>query len=118
MGEVYNPNGVFAEKEKTVRYYLDEVGGITPNGDQSQIYVVKANGSVISKGQDTFFGMTTWDSGKHRWVTGFESVRLDPGDTIVVPKKVDVYPWMKRTKDITQILYQIAVGAGVIVAAY
>ncbi len=118
MGEVYNPTAVFAEKSKTVRHYLDEVGGITPNGDRKQIYVVKANGSVISKGQDTFFGMTTWDSGKHRWVTGFESVRLDPGDTIVVPKKVDVYPWMKRTKDITQILYQIAVGAGVIVAAY
>ena len=49
---------------------------------------------------------------------GFESTLLDPGDTIIVPKKVAFYPWMKFTKDLTQILYQIAVGAGVIVAAF
>jgi polysaccharide export outer membrane protein len=118
MGEVYNPTAMFAEKNKTVNYYLEEVGGITPNGDKKQIYVVKANGSVISKTQESFFGMTTWDSGNRRWVMGFESTRLDPGDTIIVPKRVQVYPWLRVTKDITQILYQVAVGAGVIIAAF
>ena len=48
----------------------------------------------------------------------FESTRLDPGDTIIVPKKVQIFPWLRATKDITQILYQIAVGAGVIIAAF
>ncbi len=118
LGEVYNPTAVFAEKERTVNYYLNAVGGVTPNGDQKQIYVVKADGSVISKTQESFFGMTTWDSGNNRWVMGFESTLMDPGDTIVVPKKMAFYPWMKVTRDVTQILYQIAVGAGVIVAAF
>jgi polysaccharide export outer membrane protein len=48
----------------------------------------------------------------------FESVRLDPGDTIIVPKKMDELGWLKVTKDLTQIMYQIAVGAGVVVAAF
>jgi protein involved in polysaccharide export with SLBB domain len=118
LGAVYNPTALFAAKNKTVRYYLDEVGGATVDGDKGQIYVVKANGSVISKSQEGFFGMARWDSSSHWWAIGFESIRLDPGDTIIVPKKVKIYPWMRVTKDITQILYQIAVGAGVIVAAY
>ncbi len=118
MGEVYNPTSLFAEKGKTVNYYLEGVGGITPNGDKDQIYVVKANGTVISKNQESLFGMAAWDSEKRRWVFRFGSMRLDPGDTVVVPKKVEVYPWMKTTKDFTQILYQVAVGAGVIIAAY
>lgn len=49
---------------------------------------------------------------------GFDSLKLDPGDTIIVPRKVEKYPWLRLTKDITQILYQIAVTAGVIIVAY
>ena len=118
MGEVYNPTAIFSEENKNVSHYLKAVGGITPNGDKKQVYVVKANGSVISKTQESFFGMTTWDAGNSRWVMGFESTRLDPGDTIIVPKKVAVYPWLRATKDITQILYQMAVGAAVIIQAF
>ncbi|MBW2127575.1 MAG: hypothetical protein JRH08_18470 [Deltaproteobacteria bacterium] len=70
--------------------------------------------------------MTTWDSRTHRWIMGgFESLRLDPGDTIIVPRKVEKYPWLRVTKDITEILYRIAVTlyriavtAGVIIVAY
>ncbi len=118
MGEVYNPTAILAESEKTVAYYLKAVGGATPNADTKQVYVVKADGSVVSKTQERFFGMASWDASNNRWVMGFESTKLHPGDTIVVPTKVEVYPWLKTTKDFTQILYQIAVGAGVIVAAF
>ena len=89
------------------------------NADKKQIYLVKANGSVISKSQEGFFGMASWDSDNYRWAWGgFESIKLDPGDTIIVPKKIEKYPWLRVTKDITQILYQIAVAAGVIIVAY
>ena len=46
------------------------------------------------------------------------AVRLNPGDTILVPKKLIEFEWLKTTKDITQILYQIAVSAGVVIAAF
>ena len=41
-------------------------------------------------------------------------LRLDPGDTIVVPEKLDQFPWLRDIKDFTQILYQIAVTAAVV----
>ena len=119
LGEVYNPTALFAEKGKTVGYYLNLVGGPTENAEDDEIYIVKANGSVISKSQGGFFGLVSWDSAKHRWTLGgFESIRLDPGDTIIVPRKVEKFPWLRVVKDITQIMFQIAVAAGVIIAAY
>ncbi len=119
LGEVYNPTALLAEQGKTVGYYLSKVGGATDNADEDHMYLVKANGSVISKSQEGFMGMASWDSRNHRWVMGgFESLRLDPGDTIIVPRKVEKYPWLRLTKDITEILYRIAVTAGVIIVAY
>lgn len=119
LGEVFNPTAIFAEKGKNVGYYLDKVGGMTGTADKGQIYLVKANGTVISKSQEGFLGMASWDTENDRWAAGgFDSVPVDPGDTIIVPKKVERYPWLRITKDITQILFQIAVAAGVVIAAY
>jgi len=36
----------------------------------------------------------------------------------VVPEKLDRIAWLRETKDITQILFQIAVAAGVVVAIF
>jgi polysaccharide biosynthesis/export protein len=119
LGEVFNPTAVFAEKGKTVGYYLSAVGGPTGNADEDSIYVVRANGSVVSSKQGRLFGLAAWDQERYRWTLGgFEAMDLDPGDTIIVPKKVVQYPWLGITKDITQILFQIAVSAGVVLAAF
>jgi protein involved in polysaccharide export with SLBB domain len=118
LGEVFNPTALFAEKDKTIGHYLNLVGGATDEADKSQIYLVKANGSVLSKSQEGFLGMASWDSEKQRWSSGgFYSIKVDPGDTIIVPKKVVKYPWLRVVKDVTQIMFQIAVVAGVIIAA-
>ena len=119
LGEVYNPTALFAEKGKNVGYYLNLVGGPTENAEDDEIYIVKANGSVISKSQEGFFGLVSWDSAKNRWTLGgFDSIKLDPGDTVIVPRRVEKFPWLRVVKDITQIVFQIAVAAGVIIAAY
>jgi protein involved in polysaccharide export with SLBB domain len=119
MGEVFNPTAVFAEKGRTVDFYLNSVGGPTDNADEDSIYVVKADGSVISSKQGRLFGRAGWDSEQYRWtMSGFEDTVLDPGDTIIVPRKIVQYPWAGITKDITTILFQIAVAAGVIIAAF
>jgi len=119
LGEVYNPTALFAEKDKTVEYFLDKVGGMTDNAEKDQVYLVKANGVVISKSQEGFLGLVSWDPENNRWrMGGFDSVKLEPGDTILVPKRVEKYPWLRVTKDITEVLFQIAVTAGVIIAAY
>ncbi len=118
LGEVFNPTALFAEKNKTISHYLNLVGGATDDADKNQIYLVKANGSVLSKSQEGFLGMASWDSEKQRWSSGgFYSIKVDPGDTIIVPKKVLKYPWLRVVKDVTQIMFQIAVVAGVLIAA-
>jgi protein involved in polysaccharide export with SLBB domain len=119
IGEVYNPTALFHEKEKSVGYYLDKVGSMTKDADKDQTYVVRADGSVISRSQEGFMGLGSWNSGNNRWsLGGFDRIVLNAGDTIVVPKKVTEYPWLRITKEITQVLYQIAVTAGVIIVAF
>jgi len=119
IGEVYNPIALFAEKDRTLGYYLEQVGGTTEEANEKQMYLVRANGKVISKAQTGYGGMATWDPKEYRWTLHqFYQHKIDPGDTIIVPKKVEKYPWLRLTKDITQIAYQIAVSAGVLIAAY
>jgi hypothetical protein len=103
---------------KTVGDYLEMVGGPMETADTDQIYVVRANGSVVSKKQGGTFGMASWDSRNSRWTLGgFDSLPLDPGDTVIVPKKVETYSWLRVVKDVTTIIFQIAAAAGIIIAA-
>ncbi len=114
IGEVYNPNAIIYRSGKDVGDYLNLVGGVTDSADKSQLYVVKADGTVISKKQEKF-GLFNWDSSAHRWGFGsFKGIELEPGDTIIVPKKVIKYSWLKYFKDTTSVIYQLAVAAGVL----
>ncbi|MBN2417896.1 MAG: SLBB domain-containing protein, partial [Deltaproteobacteria bacterium] len=114
LGEVYNPNTIIHTSGGDVGYYLNLVGGMTDNADKKQIYIVRADGTVLSKKQSKL-GLFSWDSTNHRWGFGsFKSIELEPGDTIIVPKKVMKFRWMKFFKDTTSIIYQVAVAAGVL----
>jgi polysaccharide biosynthesis/export protein len=114
-GEVYNSTAVLFEEGRSVDYYLSKVGGVTKSAAKNQIYVVKANGTVISKQQGGLFGLGLWDEGNSRWsFGGFGSIALDPGDTIIVPQKTASIDWLKGISNVTQILYQIAVAAQVV----
>lgn len=113
LGEVYNPTSLTYRPNNTVGYYLAQVGGTTKDADNSQIFVIRADGSVVSKRQGGI-GFR-WDREIGRWVAGgFESTRLYPGDAILVPEKVKKTDVMKEVKDISTILYQMALGVAVI----
>jgi hypothetical protein len=45
---------------------------------------------------------------------GFNVTELYPGDTVLVPEKVKRVDVMREVKDLTTILYQIALGAAAI----
>lgn len=118
LGSIYNPTSIVFAPNKTVDYYLNKVGGPTPNAEEGEMYVVKADGTVISRTQKGKFGIS-WDPEEHRWASGgFLSARLEPGDTILVPSKVTKIVWKRELMDWTTVLYQIAVTAGVIGALY
>ena len=61
-------------------------------------------------------GFVSWNPFKSRWesaVFGEEIKEIEPGDTVVVPERLERIAWLREIKDITQILYQIAITAGV-----
>jgi polysaccharide export outer membrane protein len=80
------------------------------------MYVVRADGTVLAKADSGWFN-TRWSDEEKRWEFGssFEDARLFAGDTVLVPQKVIVPSFMRDFKDITQILFQMAVTAGVII---
>lgn len=120
LGEVYNSTSILEEDGRDVGYYLDSVGGLSENADRNNIYVVRADGTVTSKSQEKFFGLVSWETKKRKWSWngGFDSIVLQAGDTIIVPRRVQKYPWLRTTKDVTQVMYQIAVSAGIVIAAF
>ncbi len=116
VGEVFNETSLLYESDASVGYYLRRVGGMTKDADEKQLSVIKADGSVISK-QQSRSKLIFWDNDYNQWsFSSFMNAELDPGDTIVVPRKLDRYFWLRTTKDITQIVFQIAVAAGVVFA--
>lgn len=112
VGRVYNPTGVVYDPTRdTLGYYLRTVGGPTESADRDHIFLLKANGSVVTK-DNVEGGFFVFGD------RGILSARVEPGDSIVVPEKLVQTRLMKDVKDITQILYQIAVTAGVLIVAF
>lgn len=101
MGSVYNQTAFLHKPDISVSGYIKKTGGLTRTADRGEIYILKVDGTAKKAGG---------------W--GFDSASLDPGDTIVVPQEVEKTFWLREVKDITQILYQIAVTAGVLIVAF
>lgn len=110
LGEVLGPTAAAYDPSFEVRDYLDRGGGLTRDADADLIFVVKANGAILSEG-----GLR--DSGKNRIFPllplisgGLMSAHLDPGDTIYVPSRLIFINPIQRTLDITQIITNSAQG--------
>jgi protein involved in polysaccharide export with SLBB domain len=101
MGAVYNQTAFVFSPRDGISGYLRKAGGLTRNADEDELYVLKVDGTAMRGG--------AW---------GFTSAGLDPGDTIVVPEDIEKTAWLREVKDLTQILYQIAVTAGVLIVAF
>lgn len=106
IGAVYNQTSFIYFPGYTVSEYLKMAGGFTGNADEDEMYILKVNGTAISMRNSS------------SWLGDFNSKSVDPGDTVVVPEKVEKVVWLREFKDITQILYQIAVTAGVLIVAF
>jgi protein involved in polysaccharide export with SLBB domain len=88
-GEVLFPNAIAFDPKLSLDDYLRRTGGLTQNSDASRIIIAHRDGS--------------FDDSKH-------NDRLVAGDEVMVLPKVDVKS-RQLWKEITQIVYQIAVSA-------
>jgi protein involved in polysaccharide export with SLBB domain len=107
VGSVYNQNSFLFQKGETVNRYLKLAGGYNRNADESHAFIIRADGSVL--GRNTVrntFGILGADA--------FNQVRMNPGDTIVVPDKLLRPSKLRYFIDWTQIFSQVALGAAAI----
>lgn len=96
VGEVLNQNTFIYNSKYDAKDYLEKAGGATELADKEYIYIVKANGEAQRVKNDYFWG---------------SSNEVFKGDTIVVPMKLDTVSDLAFTKDVTQVLYQLAITA-------
>jgi len=114
IGSVHNQTAFVYDPEASVSSYIRKTGGMTADADKKGVYILQVDGTAVSGSSGL-----RWDSATRSWTTNALMARkLDPGDTVVVPEKLDRIAWLRETKDLTQILYQIAVTAGVLLLAF
>jgi len=97
--------------------YIDATGGYSYYADADNVFIMKVDGSA-RKVSKSFIG---WSSSRSRWemtAHGGEIRQIEPGDTIVVPEKVESIAWLRGLKDITQMLMNIAVVAGITIKLF
>jgi polysaccharide export outer membrane protein len=98
LGSVFNQNTFIFEEGRSAADYLALAGGPTREADKERMYIVRADGSVVGGGNNSF------------WFRGSGGERVMAGDTIVVPENLDRFRLTKEFKDWTQIVYQFALG--------
>lgn len=101
FGAVYRPASFYLHGQTQpmkVSEYLDRAGGPMRSADKGSIFVVRANGSVLSR---------------HN---GAMQARALPGDVIFVPVKTQSTSIWSRIREISTIIFQIGVSAAALAA--
>jgi protein involved in polysaccharide export with SLBB domain len=100
FGAVYRPASFNLGDSRTLRVkdYIDRAGGTLRAADRGGIFVVRANGDVVSKKR------------------GALDERVLPGDVIFVPVKTQSGGFWSKFKDITTTLFQLGLSAATITA--
>lgn len=100
LGSVNTEASLIWKPGSKVRDYL-EVSGLTSGADKDELFVIRADGSVLSNNGS--------------WFGSVARAEVQPGDLIVLPEKTDHESgwsvFTRNAKDITQIIYQFSLGA-------
>ena len=105
LGSVYSQGAFAYQRGQSVFDYLSRAGGASKTSDKSSIFVLRANGTV--------------DSAQQGWlpfVNGLYGKDALPGDTIYVPEDFQRVSFMKGLLDISQVFFQLGLGAAAIKA--
>jgi protein involved in polysaccharide export with SLBB domain len=102
FGSVFNGGSYLWSGSRNIDDYLRLAGGPTKGADESSVFVIRANGSVVSNLQSK-----GWFSTRS---SEFVGTAAQPGDTIFVPEEINKTTFIQGAKDWTQILYQFGIG--------
>jgi len=101
IGSVYTSGAFIFKPGKSVADYLRLAGGPSRGSDKAREFVVRADGSTVGRQQQSLL------TGRN-----FDSLRLMPGDTIVVPAKLDRGAALRAFRDWATIFGQLGLAAG------
>ncbi|HMG87861.1 MAG TPA: SLBB domain-containing protein [Terracidiphilus sp.] len=105
VGAVYDPNSFVYQEHKHAGDYLRNAGGPNRNADRRQIFIIRADGSVVSK---QYLDRTLWADDK------FDRQVIYPGDTIIVPEQLNKTTLLRGLTDWSAVFSQFALGAAAI----
>jgi protein involved in polysaccharide export with SLBB domain len=105
VGAVYDQNSYVYEKGRKLGYYLQLAGGSNHNADWRHSFLIRADGSVVSR--DHLHGSGFWRN-------SFEDLKLNPGDSVVVPDKTLHPTALRGFLAWSQIFSQLALGAAAV----
>ncbi len=103
FGSVFNTGSYLYQNARTLGEYVRLAGGPTKGADEGSLFVVRANGQVVSSRQNK----TGWFSSD----TVTLGLRALPGDSVFIPEEMDKTTAIQVAKDWTLILYQLGLGA-------
>ena len=103
VGAVYDQNSFMFTANRRVGDYLKVAGGPGRDADKKHMFIIRADGSVISR--TTANGL---------WGNTFEAARMNPGDTVVVPEKTFRPTALRGLLDWSQLFSQLALGVAAV----
>jgi len=113
IGRVYNQMSISYKSGEDVDYYLGMVGGIRKDADKDSIYLIRCNGTVVSKSHKGKGKFIHWDEKSNRWIASgasknFLHTEVRPGDAVVVPAepKVSKVGMIFATRDVASLISQ------------
>lgn len=98
FGAVYRPGSFEVNRARRVRDYLELAGGPQRVADKREIFVVRANGSVVTRKRG-----------------GLNASAL-PGDVVFVPVRTQGSTFWARLRDVTSVLFSAGLSAAAVVA--
>jgi protein involved in polysaccharide export with SLBB domain len=103
VGAVYDQNAFLFKDSRRAEDYLQLAGGIARSGDSRHAFIIRADGSVVSR-----------KSKGARSRGSLERLSMYPGDTFVVPEVVDKTTLLRGLTDWSAIFGQFALGAAAV----
>jgi len=103
-GEIMNTSSMLYSPSMTLKDYIEASGGITSQADAKRIYIIKANGSIVTAKSTT------------KSLFNGHASTIDSGDMIVVPMDLEHVSELTKWTNISQISYQFAITAASIMA--
>ncbi len=103
IGTVYEQASFLYQEDYRTGDYLKKAGGPSRSADRSHMFIIRADGSVISH-----------QTGPVLFSRSFDSLQMFPGDTLVVPTYINRTTLLRGLLDWSQILANFGLGAAAI----